>query len=211
MSPAIPGMNLAAYGDRVYIYGEKAGNTTYTVTIKPELPDTFGETKKLTFKVGPADPRLSWGYGDVITLDPEAKPALTAISVGQKTLKLEVRRVGPQDWPSYALWQRDQRWAERPKALPGQLLATKDVAVTGAGGAAVESTTGAGPCSCASWAPRAATAGIAKSSSPGCRPRSSASRRSTTASSSSCGRPVYATAGRWPGLRCSSRRAAPAR
>lgn len=143
VSPEIPGMNLAAYGDRVYVYGEKAGETTYTVTIKPELTDgfgqTFGESKRLTFKVGPADPRLSWGYGDVVTLDPEAKPALTAVSVGQKVLKLEVRRVSPQDWMAYAIWQRDQRWAERPKALPGQLLASKDVAVTGAGGAAVES------------------------------------------------------------------------
>ncbi|MCK6523863.1 hypothetical protein L6R49_20845 [Myxococcota bacterium] len=143
VSPAIPGMNLAAYGDRVYVHGQKAGDTTYTLTIRPELPDsfgqTFGESKKLTFKVGPADPSLIWSYGDIVTLDPEAQPALSAVSVSQKSLKLEVRRVGPEDWAAYSLWQREQRWAERPGPLPGQVLATKDVAVTGAGGGAVES------------------------------------------------------------------------
>jgi uncharacterized protein YfaS (alpha-2-macroglobulin family) len=130
ISPGIPGMVVNIYSDSIVITGETRGQTTYTVTLSADLKDVFGQTlgepKKLTFKVGKAEPLLVGSDKDFITLDPTAKkPVFSVYAMNYARLAVKVYRVQPSDWEAYKTYRRAWQQNDTATGIPGELVYDK--------------------------------------------------------------------------------------
>ena len=130
VSPEIPGMQFNIYNDTLVISGETRGQTTYTVTLSAAIKDIFAQTlgsdKKLTFKVGKAEPRLTGPDQVFLTLDPAAKkPVFSVYAINYSKLHVKVYSVQPADWPAFAKYMREWRQTDQPGRMPGELVYDK--------------------------------------------------------------------------------------
>ncbi|HWS88172.1 MAG TPA: DUF6049 family protein [Pyrinomonadaceae bacterium] len=138
VEPEVPGLNIAAYGNRLYVNGQKRGRTTYRVTLAPSLRDEFGQTlgepAVFTFNVGAAPPALFNTGGPFVVLDPAGGPNLSVFSVNQPALKVSLYEVAPEDWGAYVAHMRtvagyyDEK-QQKPQGPPGRLVFSKSVPV----------------------------------------------------------------------------------
>lgn len=145
VTPAVPGVEINAYGNNVSIYGAFAARTTYTVKVAAGVRDIFGqklaEATAFTISTGPAEPSMTGPPEGFVLTDPNAAPALSIFSVGHKALRVTVHRVGPDDWQAWIDWQQRYRWEDARKApFPGKKVASQTVQVVGAGDQMVETT-----------------------------------------------------------------------
>jgi len=134
VEPEIPGASVNLYGSTLNIHGQTSGRTTYTVTISGELQDTFGQKlgadRRLTFRVGKAEPVLV-GPGQIfVTLDPSAvKPVFSVYAINYNRLRARIYSVQPSDWPAFKTylrnWQRDN-----PPSIPGTLVSDQNLSLS---------------------------------------------------------------------------------
>ncbi|MEW6281986.1 MAG: Ig-like domain-containing protein, partial [Candidatus Eremiobacterota bacterium] len=113
VEPKLPGLHVDASGTVLWIRGQTKGRTKYTVRLAPELPDSFGQTlgKEVvrTFDVGTAEPSLRSQGGQMVVLDPYAKPVYPVFLINHKKLRVRLWSVTPEDWPEYLKRLREQR------------------------------------------------------------------------------------------------------
>jgi alpha-2-macroglobulin len=105
VAPALPGLKVDVYGDSLNIRGQSKGRTRYTVTLGPEIADTFGQKLEtpalLTFEVGSAQASLFAPGGNLVVLDPAAGPRFAVYSVNHTALRVRATTVTPEDWPAF--------------------------------------------------------------------------------------------------------------
>ncbi len=135
VEPPVEKLQIDAHGRGVAIRGRTAGRRTYRVTVSGELRDVFGQSlgKSVTrtIKVGSAEPQLFWDYRDMVVLDPALPPTLTAYSVNQPALVLQVYRVGPSDWLQFIKYRRSLFSSRRQVTPPGQFLTARTIQPSG--------------------------------------------------------------------------------
>ncbi|HWT01892.1 MAG TPA: alpha-2-macroglobulin family protein, partial [Pyrinomonadaceae bacterium] len=109
VSPEIPGAQIWATGNSIYIQGEKLSNTTYTVTLAPTLKDAFGQTlagdSRVTFKVNEAAPRLGSPSQGMVVLDPAGRRSFSVYSTNHRRLRVRLYKVTPADWPQFIRYE----------------------------------------------------------------------------------------------------------
>ncbi len=140
VEPEIPGLAISAYGNILYLQGQKRGRTNYKVTLSPAVRDEFGQTlgqpAVLNFDVGPAPPGLFSTGGNFVVLDPAGGPHLSVFSVNQPSLKVSLYAVAPEDYAAYVAHMRGVGGYYDPKQQklpppPGRLVSEKLVPVKG--------------------------------------------------------------------------------
>ncbi|MET0650425.1 MAG: DUF6049 family protein [Pyrinomonadaceae bacterium] len=138
VEPEIPGLSINAYGNNLYIQGQKRGRTNYKVTLSPTVRDEFGQTlgqpAVVNFDVGPAPPGLFATGGNFVVLDPAGGPHLSVFSVNQPSLKVSLYAVAPADYGAYVAHMRGVAGYYDPKQQkvpppPGRLVSEKLVPV----------------------------------------------------------------------------------
>lgn len=116
VEPAVPGLRVDNFGDTLSISGATAGNTTYTVTIAPEMVDTFGqqlgEQWSDRFDVGDARPRFFGPQQDFVTLDPFADvPGLSFTSINHDRLAVTAWQIDPDQFQEFQEY-RDSTYSD---------------------------------------------------------------------------------------------------
>jgi alpha-2-macroglobulin len=105
VEPELPGMKVNNYGQALYIQGATRGRTTYKVTLDASLRDAFGQTlgesKNITFNVGPASPNLAASIEGLAVLDPFAAPRFSIFSVNHSQVRASLYSVGPEHWDQF--------------------------------------------------------------------------------------------------------------
>ncbi|MFL6278036.1 MAG: alpha-2-macroglobulin family protein [Blastocatellia bacterium] len=132
VSPEIPGMKTAVYGNLLSITGIKRGRTTYHVTVNAAVRDQFGQTLgtdvPLAFNVGSAEPALAGPDKTFLVLDPSAQPRLSIYTINQPSLKVRLYRVGPENWAQFQQYLRATN--DNTNATPpGRLIVNENVPV----------------------------------------------------------------------------------
>ena len=128
----------------IVVSGATQAATTYHVTVKAGVPDTFGQVlaadDAATITVGHADPRIYPFPTSVTTLDPmAAKPTVTVTTVGQKRFRERVFAVQGSDWAAFQGWLthvlqlNTYRAGDDLQAPAWPVLADRTVTVPGAG------------------------------------------------------------------------------
>jgi uncharacterized protein YfaS (alpha-2-macroglobulin family) len=125
IEPALPGAVVNVFGNTLEIHGASQGQTTYTITVSPEIQDVFGQrlgrTERLTFRVGPAEPVLYGPDESFVTVDPAApKPVFSVYALNYPRLEVEVYAVQPGDWPAYQQYLRDYQRTDVQVRIPGR-------------------------------------------------------------------------------------------
>ena len=145
VAPAIPGgASITAAGNQIVVSGATQAATTYHVTVKAGVPDTFGQAlaadASATVTIGHTNPRIYPFPTSVTTLDPmAAKPTVTVTTVGQKRFRERVFAVQRSDWQAFQGWltevmQLDAYQAGDDLHAPAwPVLADRTVTVAGAG------------------------------------------------------------------------------
>lgn len=134
IQPPIPGVNVNVYGSSVQINGATSGHTTYTVYVRSDIQDVFGqklgEDRTLEFKIGPAESLLAGPEQSFITIDPAAKkPIYSVYAINYNQLDVKIYAVTPSDWPAYKNYLRQWQQTNRPPAMPGRLVVDKTIQV----------------------------------------------------------------------------------
>ncbi len=133
VEPAVEGLNIFPSGNYVYFQGYKKGRTTYKITVGGALKDTFGQElgkdATATIKVGAAPVSLYSQGGNMVVLDPTAKPSFSVYSTNQPSVKLKIYQVQPQDWAQFQEYVRRINYDDDTKrpVIPGKLVANKTV------------------------------------------------------------------------------------
>lgn len=134
ISPELPGASVNIYGNTISIQGASKGQTTYTVKVAGDIQDTFGQKlgkdAELTFRVGPAEPRLFGTGQTLVTLDPASKkPVFSVYSLNYSKLGVKIYSVQPSDWPAFKNYLRDYQRTDVPVNVPGRLVLDKSIPV----------------------------------------------------------------------------------
>jgi uncharacterized protein YfaS (alpha-2-macroglobulin family) len=136
VEPAIPGMQVVASGNELYITGATKARTRYTVRVDPALRDIYGQQLGAViehkFDVGPAPATLQAQLGLLTVLDPTADGRLSVFSTGHKQLRVRIHAVTPADWDAYLrfLRVRDEDRLRRAAPPPGKPVFEGIVPVT---------------------------------------------------------------------------------
>ena len=143
IEPELPGVSVNFYGDTINIQGSTKGSTTYTVVVKGEIQDVFGQKlgkdARLTFKVGQAEPVLAGPEQVFVTLDPSAsKPVFSVFDINYPRLDVKIYAVQPSDWPAFKLYLREYQRTDNPPKIPGNLVLDKTINVEAASDALTE-------------------------------------------------------------------------
>ena len=106
IAPELPGASVNIYGDTINIQGATVGQTTYSVIVKADLQDEFGQKlgqdESLSFRVGKAEPVLSGPDQIFVTLDPTAQePVFSVYAMNYPRLDVKIYGVQPADWPAF--------------------------------------------------------------------------------------------------------------
>ncbi len=135
VEPAVEGLNIYPSGNYIYFQGYKKGRTTYKITVNSELKDIFGQTlgkeATATIKVGAAPVSLYSQGGNMVVLDPTAKPAYSVYSTNQPSVKLKIYQVQPTDWKQFQEYVRRINYDDDTKrpVIPGKLVVNKTVSI----------------------------------------------------------------------------------
>jgi alpha-2-macroglobulin len=131
VSPEVKNFRATISGDSVYFQGDFQTKTTYRFTFAADLKDQFGQTlgSEIVASIGTGlfPTQLSFGgYQDIFTLDPYGSKRLFSVySRSNASLKVQLRKVTPQDWESY----RNNRYTTDP-TFPGRQVFNKTIAVS---------------------------------------------------------------------------------
>lgn len=135
VEPPVENMNIYPGGRFIYFQGYKKGRTTYKITVGGGLKDIFGQSlgkdATVTIKVGEAPASLYAQGGNMVVLDPTAKPSFSIYSTNQPSVKLKIYKVEPADWAQFQEYVRRINYDDdknRP-AVPGKLVVNKTVAI----------------------------------------------------------------------------------
>lgn len=127
ISPELPGISANLYGDYLEIQGATEAQTTYTLSLSPEIRDIFGQTLgrqvNLTFRVGPVEPLLSGSGRNFLTVDPSLQePAFSVYTINYNRLDVEIYAVQPADWPAFQRYLREYGRTDVNVQIPGRLV-----------------------------------------------------------------------------------------
>jgi uncharacterized protein YfaS (alpha-2-macroglobulin family) len=127
IQPEIPGATINIFGNTLNIRGSTQGSTTYKVTVREDIQDTFGQKLgkdvKLTFRVGTAEPFLVGPDKILVTLDPALpKPVFSVYSLNFNKLDVKVYAVEPFDWLTFKTYLEDYYREDPPPDPPGKLV-----------------------------------------------------------------------------------------
>lgn len=150
IEPALPGAMVDVAGNSITIRGSTAGRTTYRVTVSGSIRDTFGQTlgedARLTFEVGPAEPRLYGPDEGLVTLDPALqRPVLQIYAVNHDRLRVRAYQVQPADWPGFRSYLRAYYREDSQAEPPGRRVMDKVIATKAAADALTEVNLDLGP------------------------------------------------------------------
>ncbi|MGI8640467.1 MAG: alpha-2-macroglobulin family protein, partial [Pyrinomonadaceae bacterium] len=135
IAPSVEGLDIVPNGNTISIQGYKKGRTTYKVTVDGALKDIFGQTlgqtATATFNVGASEPGLFAQGGNMVVLDPTAKPAFSIYSTNYNSVKAKIYSVQPQDWAQFQAYVRRINYDDSTKrpTIPGKLVADKTVSI----------------------------------------------------------------------------------
>lgn len=135
IEPALAQFEIDNYGTYLTIRADTQPRTTYKVTFKQGLLDTYGQklAKDLvtTFKVVDYLPQLGMNEERLITLDPSVPPQFTFISRNFRNVKWRVQQVAPQDWAAYEKLRNETDLSAEPlPTLPGKTVTEQVIALT---------------------------------------------------------------------------------
>ena len=130
ISPELPGAQVWASGNYLYIGGTKQEQTTYTVTLDEGITDVFGQTlagdRSRTFRVKRGDrpsPYLEGFPQKMVVLDPAGAASLALRTFAMSAVDVRVYRVGPEDWSGWVAWQRYlDGYTDTRTGPPGELV-----------------------------------------------------------------------------------------
>lgn len=136
VSPAIDGLEAEIWGNTLSLRGLTRGRTTYTVTLSPDLKDTYGQklgkADPLEFKVGESTKAMSAPDSGMVVLDPYAKKARFSIyTINYDEVRLELYKVKPSDWSAYASYLQRRFDRDKPASPPGTRVSAIDVVTRG--------------------------------------------------------------------------------
>ncbi len=106
VEPAVPGLRVDNFGNSLQIRGATVGNTTYTVTISPDIVDVYGQTLgeewSDEFDVGDARPLFVGPDRQFVTTDPFAEsPGVSFTTVNHDTLAVTAWQVSPEQYGEF--------------------------------------------------------------------------------------------------------------
>ncbi len=131
VDPPIAGLHVDVSGNYLTVRGQSKGRTHYEISLSPEIRDVFGQTLEQPAKgkidVGEAEPMLFPEQSDMLVLDPAADARLDVYSVNEKTLKVRLYAVQPNDWDAYVKFRQAWDYDGRLTSPPGRLVATRYV------------------------------------------------------------------------------------
>ena len=127
IEPTLPGATVDIFGDRIQIRGATEGQTTYWITVDGSIQDIFGqmlgESARLKFKIGPAEPILFGPDQILVTLDPVSpEPIFSVYTINYNKLKVKIYAVEPSDWPVFNLYLREYQRTDEHPSPPGRLV-----------------------------------------------------------------------------------------
>ncbi|NPV85088.1 MAG: hypothetical protein HPY45_03650 [Anaerolineae bacterium] len=130
IKPEISDATFTVYGNTINIQGSTRGKTTYTVIVNKNIRDVFGQTmaedKRLSFRVGSAEPALVGPEQSFVTLDPaSSKPVFSVYTINYNRLKLKIYSVQPENWSDFKNYLQNYRRTEEKLTLPGKLILEK--------------------------------------------------------------------------------------
>ncbi|MFO0749825.1 MAG: Ig-like domain-containing protein [Myxococcota bacterium] len=133
VEPAITALSADVYGQTLNLQGLTKGKTSYTVTIKGDLKDIYGQTlgkdEEKRFRVGPSEKMLMSTVGPMIVLDPMAKKRRLPVYVmNMGELDVELYKVNPaKDWAKYNTFIQERWRDDGPKTPPGERVFAKKI------------------------------------------------------------------------------------
>ncbi|MEP6298754.1 MAG: alpha-2-macroglobulin family protein, partial [Ilumatobacter sp.] len=109
VEPAVPGLRVDNFGNSLQIRGATAGNTTYTVTIAPDVVDVYGQTLgeewSDEFDVGDARPLFVGPDRQFVTTDPFAEaPGVSFTTVNHDALAVTAWQVTPEQYGEFTAY-----------------------------------------------------------------------------------------------------------
>lgn len=129
VEPAIEGFRASVSHASLTIQGRTKGRTTYKITLSPEITDVHGQKlegqRTFEVKVGSAEPTLFPEERQMAVLDPEGTPTLPVYSVNQRSLKVRLYKVKPEDWEAYIKFRQDWDWEGKRREPPGKLVESR--------------------------------------------------------------------------------------
>lgn len=145
ISPELKQIKPQQADDRVYLSTHWQANTSYTVTVSPELKDQYGQTlsgkRTFSFKVEPSSASLEMPHHLLATLDPNMPAELPLRTTNYRHVKLTIQTVQPSDWPAFfkliQALQQGQYEANKPLTLPGKTVNQQTLAFNAASDALV--------------------------------------------------------------------------
>ncbi|MFZ1389325.1 MAG: DUF6049 family protein [Thiolinea sp.] len=137
ISPELKQVERNNGGERIYLSARWQANTTYTVTLSPELKDQYGQAltgkRSFSFKVDKSPANLALTDKILATLDPSMPAELRLYSTNLRNAKLTIQQVAPSDWPAFyqAIQKlRQERYdPKKPLQLPGKLLSKQTLTI----------------------------------------------------------------------------------
>ncbi|MDQ3374703.1 MAG: MG2 domain-containing protein, partial [Acidobacteriota bacterium] len=135
VEPNVENLDVVPSGNTIVIQGYKKGRTAYKVTVDGALRDVFGQTlgqtAAATFNVGPSEPRLYAQGGNMVVLDPLAKPAFSVYSTNYNSFLAKIYAAEPKDWAQFQAYVRRLNYDDKTQrpTIPGRLVADKRVSV----------------------------------------------------------------------------------
>lgn len=135
ITPAIDDLKVIQSGNTVTLTGATAARTRYTVAVRRDVLDQFGQTlaseEKLPFTVGDGEPTF-FGASGMVVLDPSAKqPTLDFFSTNYPELAVQLYAVTAADYPAYVTALRNQWNHDKPPVFPGKKVFDGKVATSG--------------------------------------------------------------------------------
>jgi len=123
LDPKTAEIRPSVQGHMIYAYASTKGRTKYRVTLSPDITDTFGQKlgEEYSFEIETTEApiRLSAPGRHLAVLDPGGAATFSFFSTYLEKVELEVRKVAPQDWPTYLKFLRDKNRRNTTPRAPG--------------------------------------------------------------------------------------------
>lgn len=132
LNPEVPRLTVENYGRNISLRGHFQAKTDYTITIKPDLQDRFGQklnkALKLKFSTGHYNSALLWGLPLLHVSDPYLDGGLEWLNVNVPKVTVTVRKVMPTDWQKMVEANADPYNRRNVKlVLPGDVIHQKEL------------------------------------------------------------------------------------
>ena len=135
VQPELSGMRVEVFGNNIQISGNSQGRTKYTVTLKADITDFFGQKlgqdATVNFQVGPADAFLTVPGDRFVVMDPSGKPTLSAFSVNIPRLNVEIYAVDASNFADFLTFLQDYNRADDAPP-PGRQVMKRTINIQGA-------------------------------------------------------------------------------